>query len=80
MCLSVTSVHQVTKQLKFQSYQFQAVHQLQKWDIWLQEFNVVIGFIILRMKGFVCSSKGYVLNGTSCIIQWSEEINFLTSE
>jgi hypothetical protein len=31
--LPVTCVHQATKQLKLQLYRFQAVHQLQQWDM-----------------------------------------------
>jgi hypothetical protein len=51
----VTSGHHMTKQLKLWPYQFQAVPQL-------QEFNIFIGFVILCMKGFMCNSYDCILN------------------
>jgi hypothetical protein len=33
----------------------------------LQEFNTAIGFVVLRVKVFMCSSSDCVLKGTFCI-------------
>jgi hypothetical protein len=46
-------------------------------SMWLQEFSIAIGFIVLCVKGFMCSSLGWVLNGTFCtsndyaLLPWS---------
>jgi hypothetical protein len=60
-CLSVTSAHRATEQLRLSPYRFQAVHQLQQKDAaasiqyrhWLSFLCVAVG--------------GWVLSGTSCI-------------
>jgi hypothetical protein len=37
-------------------YRFQAMHQLQEWDMAVR-INVVTSCIILCVKGFMCSSR-----------------------
>jgi hypothetical protein len=54
-CLSVTSAHRATKQLKLRSCRFQAVISCNNGTR-LQEFNIAIGFVVLCAKGFMCSS------------------------
>jgi hypothetical protein len=48
--LPATSVRKVTKQLKLQLYQFQAVHLLQEQDI-DAKFSIAIGFVIFVCEG-----------------------------
>jgi hypothetical protein len=55
----VTSAHRAMKHLNFRPYRFQAVYQL-------QQFNTAIGFVVLCVKKFVCSSYCCVLNGAYC--------------
>jgi hypothetical protein len=63
--LSVKSSHPATKQLKLQPYRFQAVRQLQQRNMTARN-QYCIGFVVLCVKGFICSSYGCVLNGTPC--------------
>jgi hypothetical protein len=36
--------------------------------IWVQEFNIAVGFIAFLMKGFIYSNWDCILNVTYCII------------
>jgi hypothetical protein len=40
----------------------------------LQEFNIAIGFVVLCMKRFMCSSYGCILNGTPCTTKRKYEL------
>jgi hypothetical protein len=48
--LPATGARKVTKQLKLQLYQFQAVHLLQEQDI-DAKFSIAIGFVIFVCEG-----------------------------
>jgi hypothetical protein len=63
-CLSVTRAHRATKWLPLGPYPLQAVNQLEQ-RIQLEELCIATGFVILYVKGFVCSSYCCILNATS---------------
>jgi hypothetical protein len=49
--------------------------------IWLQEFNIAIGFVVLCVNGFMSSCWGCVLNGTICVqVHWNFECFSYTKE
>jgi hypothetical protein len=61
----MTSAHRTTERTKLRPCCFRAMYRIR-----LPASIVGIGLIALWVKGFICRSEGYVLNGTFLVLQW----------